>query len=85
MIALSLHVFWDGYLSGASEVMQHYFYAKPRLRPWSIVRFAMPWTPSFGNIGSFLVNCFVLRRFLTSGRSGVVKLFLWCAPDYANY
>ena len=29
----------------------------------------------FGNVNSFLVNCFVMRRFLASVRSGVVKSF----------
>ena len=29
----------------------------------------------FGNVRFFLVNCLVLRRFLTSERSGVVKTF----------
>ena len=65
--------------------MQHGFYARPRLRRWSIVWFATffrsvaaiwfatPWTPPLWQRGFFLVNCFVLRRFLTSERSGVVK------------
>ena len=66
---------------------QHGFYARPRLRRWRLVWFAAfdrsvvvcwfaaPWTPPLWQRGFFLVNCFELRRFLTSERSGVVKTF----------
>ena len=37
----------------------------------------MPWTPPLWQRRFFLVNCFLLRRFLTSERSGVVKTFRW--------
>ena len=69
------------------RVCQHGFYARPRLRPWNIVWlavfarsvvacwFAMPWTPPLWQRGFFLVDWFVLRRFLASVRSGVVKTF----------
>ena len=61
--------------------------AKPRLRRWSIARFAIfirsvvacwsatPWTPPLWQRSFFLVNCFVLRRFLTLVRSDAVKTF----------
>ncbi|WDQ16150.1 hypothetical protein [Rhodopirellula sp. P2] len=43
------------------------------------VWFATPRTPPLWQSGFFLVNCFVLRRLLTSVRSGVVKTFR-CVP-----
>ena len=36
-----------------------------------------PRTPPLWQRGFFLVNWLVLRRFLTSERSGVVKTFRW--------
>ena len=69
------------------RVVQHGFYARPRLRLWSIVRFATfnhfdgvfgfatPRTPPLWQRGFFLINCLVLRRLLASARSGVVKTF----------
>ena len=65
--------------------VQHGFYARPRLRLWSIVWladsvrsvvafwFATPRTPPLWQRNFFLVNCLVLRRLLASVRSGVVK------------
>ena len=43
-------------------------------------RFAAPRTPPLWQRGFFLVNCLVLRRLLTSVRSGVVKTFR-CKPE----
>ena len=70
-----------------ATVAQHVFYARPRLRLWSINRFgtffrfvvafwfATPRTPPLWQRDFFLVNCLVLRRLLASERSGVVKTF----------
>ena len=77
---------WNIYRSAAA---QHGVYGGPRLRPWNIIwfaaldcfgnilRFATPRTPPLWQRGFFLVNCFVLRRFLASMRSRVVKTFRW--------
>ena len=80
-----------------ATVAQHVFYARPRLRRWSIVWFATlfrsvvafwfaaPWTPPLWQRGFFLVNCLVLRRLLASVRSGVVKTFRCAAqPNEAQ-
>ena len=40
-----------------------------------VLGFATPRTPPLWQRGFFLVNCFVLRRFLALERSGVVKTF----------
>ena len=67
--------------------VQHGFYARPRLCRWNVVWFAKSITSLtrfglprrghrlFWQHGFFLVNCLVLRHFLASVRSGVVKTF----------
>ena len=44
--------------------------------------FATPWTPPLWQRDFSLVNCFVLRRFLTSERSGVVKTICYVPQAY---
>ena len=72
---------------GDSTIAQHGFYARPRLRRWSIVRFATfdhsviafwfatPRTPPLWQRDFFLINCLQLRSLSASVRSGVVKTF----------
>ena len=52
--------------------------------PLTAYWFATPWTPPLWQRGNPLVNCFVLRRFLTSERSGVVKTFRYVTQVFPN-
>ena len=71
---------------------QQRFYTRPRLRRWSIARstmflrsvvacrFVALWAPPLWQRDFFLVNCLLLRHFLTSERSGVEITFR-CATE----
>ena len=71
---------------------QHGFYARPRLRRWSIVWFATcfrsvvaywfatPWTPPLWQRGFFLVNCFCVATLFAFGEKRCRKNLPLAAP-----
>ena len=61
-----------GFVVGASFGLPRSFAPLSRI---ALLRSGQQWTPPLWQRGFFLVYCFVLRRFLTSERTGVVKTF----------